>query len=168
MDRQRSALLDELGDWEPDLLRAHPLPGKWSILEIVEHLVLAERDVLGGPDRGPYAPSPRTLQHRAAYPFVMLLLRSPIPVPVPGAEMIPTGEPALHELRPMWDANHAWLRAFLEELESGSTKLALLRHPVAGPMTVDQGIRMLDVHQRRHIRQIRRLQQSLRAQGPAD
>jgi hypothetical protein len=47
-DDRRNALLDEMEALEPGKLLARPIPGKWSILEIVEHLVLAERVVLQG------------------------------------------------------------------------------------------------------------------------
>ena len=47
-DDRRNALLDEMEALEPRKLLAKPLPEKWSILEIVEHLVLAERVVFQG------------------------------------------------------------------------------------------------------------------------
>ena len=42
-NQKRGALLDEMGALDPAKLVAKPLPGKWSMIEIIEHLVLAER-----------------------------------------------------------------------------------------------------------------------------
>jgi hypothetical protein len=47
-NEKRGALLDEMGAVDPAKLVAKPLAGKWSMLEIIEHLVLAERAVLQG------------------------------------------------------------------------------------------------------------------------
>jgi nitrogen-specific signal transduction histidine kinase len=47
-DERCRALLDELAALAPEALAAKPRPDQWSILEIVEHLVLAERFVLAG------------------------------------------------------------------------------------------------------------------------
>ena len=37
-------MLDEMEALDPAQLVAKPLPGKWSILEIIEHLAIAEAD----------------------------------------------------------------------------------------------------------------------------
>ena len=61
----RGALLDEMGELDPDLLVAKPLAGKWSILEIIEHLVLAERAVFRGlPDPSQLVGNERGMGHR--------------------------------------------------------------------------------------------------------
>jgi hypothetical protein len=44
-DDMRGTLLDEMEALDPAALVAKPLAGKWSMLEIIDHLVLAERDV---------------------------------------------------------------------------------------------------------------------------
>jgi hypothetical protein len=46
LDNQREALLDELEALDLAALRARPRPGAWSILEIVEHVVVAEEEAL--------------------------------------------------------------------------------------------------------------------------
>ena len=47
-EKKRISLLDEMEGLEEAMLQARPVEGKWSVLEIVEHLVVAEREVLGG------------------------------------------------------------------------------------------------------------------------
>ena len=44
-DDTRRGLLDEMEALNPALLVAKPIAGKWSMIEIIEHLVLAERAV---------------------------------------------------------------------------------------------------------------------------
>jgi hypothetical protein len=157
-DARRNALLDEMEALEPAKLLARPLPGKWTILEIVEHLVIAERVVfqdLPEPSRLK-ARKPRLAQ-RVRYLIVMFVLRTGIPVGVVSPAMIPVGRD-LAELRRLWDENKTWLLACIESLGPEGIHRAVLRHPVAGPITIRQAAIMSRVHLERHIRQIRRLQ----------
>lgn len=165
-DRVRRDLVRELEAMDPALLGARPRPGKWSIQEIVEHLVLAERAFLKGLERGT-PPGPRSLKHALAYPMVMFILRWDIPVKVPSRAMVPTGERGFAELREAWDANHRALREFVAGLDPASARRPVTVHPVAGPMDARRAVVMLDVHLRRHARQIRRLRTMLDGVPPA-
>jgi hypothetical protein len=110
---------------------------------------------------------PRGLKNRALYLVVMCILRFGIPVKAPSTAMLPTGERSVAELREMWDENHRRLRSFVGGLDRAGARRAIFRHPVTGPLSVSQGIRMLDVHLDRHIRQIHRLEQLLLVAGTA-
>jgi len=153
VDRVRSELLDELAGLDPAVLSAHPIPGKWSVLEIVEHLVLAENAMLRRFDGSERSKAHRTLRDRLAYQMVMFILRFDIPVKVPSEAMVPEGERDFESLRDAWDENHRALREHLATLEDLDRFVA--EHPIAGPMTAAQLLAMLDVHVRHHVRQIR-------------
>lgn len=161
-DDRRNALLDEMGALEPDKLLARPIPGKWSILEIVEHLVLAERVVLQG------LPEPSQLKVRKPRPkqrirhlIVLFVLRTGIPVGVASPAMNPQGGHDLAELRRLWDENKAWLLACIDHLGPQGIHKAVLKHPIAGPISIPQAVVMSRIHLERHIGQIRRLQKLL-------
>src|SRR3954469_22946429 len=82
-DDRRNDLLDEMEALEPGKLLARPIPGKWSILEIVEHLVLAERVILRGlPEPSQLKVRTPRLKQRFRYLIVMIVLRTGIPVGV--------------------------------------------------------------------------------------
>jgi DinB superfamily len=161
-DERRNALLDEMEALEPGKLLARPRAGKWSILEIVEHLVLAERVVFQGlPEPSQLKVREPRLKHRIRYLIVMFVLRTGIPVGVVSPAMNPRGSRDLAELRRLWDENKAWLLAYIDYLGPQGIKQAALRHPVAGPISLRQGVVMSRVHLERHIRQIRTLQKLL-------
>jgi len=66
------------------MLTARPLPDKWSIREIVEHLVLADDDVVGDFSRlDALDAQPRGIGHHVRYLVVVCVLRSRIPVTAP-------------------------------------------------------------------------------------
>src|SRR5512132_3996194 len=88
-NEKRGALLDEMESLDQAKLVAKPLAGKWSILEIIEHLVIAEREVLQGlPEPSQLSERERRLTHRFRYVIVMLVLRYGIPVQVPSPTMV--------------------------------------------------------------------------------
>jgi hypothetical protein len=155
-DRRR--LLDEVERLEPERLTAKPLPGKWSILEIVEHLVVGDRDVLQGlPNPSALVDQRRRLKDRVSYRMVMFVLACRIPVKA-SPRHHPRGQSSLPDLRRDWDEMRQWLRSYVERLDRGDPAKAVFGHPVAGPMTLQQTLDMGKLHLSTHTRQIRRLE----------
>ncbi|MEX2527613.1 MAG: DinB family protein [Gemmatimonadota bacterium] len=156
ISRLRSTLLEQLQALDPALLTAHPIPGKWSILEIVEHLVLAEEAVFYGQKGldGEAVPR-RTIRNLALYWVVMGVLVFGIPVRVPSRTMRPKGERTLDALADAWERSQERLGRHVRELDRRGLSLPIFSHPVSGPMSTRQAIWMLEAHLRRHRRQIR-------------
>ena len=155
-DRTRQHLMEEMSTLDAARLNATPMPGKWSTLQIVEHLVVAERAVfLDLPNPSDLVARTRGLGHHLRYALVMSVLRLGVPVRVPSPTMVPRGSHELCALGCMWDENQLWLRTVAERLGSEVVRAAVLVHPIAGPLTVAQGVRMGQVHVDGHIRQIR-------------
>jgi hypothetical protein len=155
-DRRR--LLDEVERLEPERLTARPLPGKWSILEIVEHLVVGDRDVLQGlPDPSTLADQRRRVKDRVSYRMVMFVLTCHIPAKA-SPRHLPRGQSSLPDLRRDWDEMQRWLRSYVERLDRGAPARAVFGHPVAGPLTLQQVLHMGKLHLATHTRQIRRLE----------
>jgi DinB superfamily len=158
IETKRILLQQRVSGLEPHVMTARPRPDKWSILEIVEHLVLSERVVFGPADAlEQRTPRERSLRNRALYWMVMFILRFDIPVKVPSAALLPEGTRSVGSLWAQWEASHAALRRWVEASDTRVRRHALFSHPVAGPMTMADTLRMLDVHLDRHIRQVEAL-----------
>lgn len=161
VEKDREELLGRLAQVEEKRLRESTSPEVWSVLQIVEHLVQAEDHVLlvkKAPDQ--LDRRPRSLRNRIVFQLVILILKAPFPVKVPGGDaMHPKGGAGLPELAERWRASQARLRGIVEGegAASGIDPMcdAVFRHPVAGPMTPAQAVSMLSTHQRRHLAQIR-------------
>ena len=154
-DSTRRALLKDLANLNDDQLKRKPRPSEWSILQIVQHMVVAERDVMQ------YLPEPKELIHRKRglrarifYVVVLLILRWNIRVPVPSKRMVPDGNTSLSELRQQWDENMRWFRGYLDSLGPDDLKRAVFSHPIAGPLTGPQAGTLAQYHFEAHLRQI--------------
>ena len=155
-DRERRALLDEMGALDPIHLAFRHFAGEWTILEILEHLALAERAVLRNlPEPSRMEAREPRLRQRFAYTVVTFFLSFRVPVRVPSPEMVPRGDRPLNEVRRLWDENARWLRAYVTRGEGLGR--AVFLHPVAGPMTASQAIRAGQLHLAVHRRQIWRI-----------
>ncbi|MGE0438940.1 MAG: DinB family protein [Gemmatimonadales bacterium] len=156
IDAERAELLALAESLDPGRLRTRPASGGWSVLEVIEHLVIAEREVIGGlAPAATLRAEPRGLGHRIRYWVVIFVLWSPIRVAVPSPTMVPAGEKDVAELKRMWDENLAWIRTFAAGV--GARNEAVFRHPVSGPMALGHALRMDLTHVRSHRRQIRRI-----------
>ena len=158
-DQNRKALLDDLERLNDDQLRRKPGPNQWSILQIVQHMVLAERDVMQ------YLPEPeelisrkRGLRARIFYLVVLLILKWNIRVPVPSEGMVPDGNTSLSDLRQQWDENLRWFRGYLDTVKPKDLKRAVFSHPIAGPLTGPQAGKMAQYHFDVHFRQLEKVQ----------
>ncbi len=158
LEAGRIGLLAEVATLDAQVVEHRPAPDQWSIREILEHMVLAERDVLRGLFDPKYLiPRSRTLRHRILRRVVMVILGVGIPVKAPSQAMIPKGDRTLDEIVRMWEDNHARMRRYLESLDAEGHMQAVFRHPIGGPLTPAQAVSMASVHLTRHTGQIRRL-----------
>jgi uncharacterized damage-inducible protein DinB len=156
-DEKRVALLDEMEGLEEVTLQARPIEGKWSVLEIVEHLAVAEREVLGGlPEYEALAAQTQSFKNGVMYRVVMAVLKLGIPVKAPSKKMLPKNELSLAEIRKQWDESQKWVRGYVEGLDDEGLKKAVFSHPVSGPINIEQAIDMSLAHINSHIRQIRK------------
>ena len=152
----RKSFVDQLNRLTPEQLSTRPTPGSWSILEIVEHLVLAEKSVFKDfPEPESLIPTKKGLSNHLLYQVVVFVLRSRrIKVDVPDRKMKPTGQTALSDLLESWNQNQTWLREFILNLSPPDLEKAVFAHPVSGPITPSQAIYMLQIHFDKHMHQI--------------
>lgn len=158
LDRRSHTLLDDLARLTPLELSFKPEPRSWSILEVVQHLVLSEQDVIGDA-RLVDIPAFRRRDLRAflGYPAVFLVLYYGVPWPVPSAGMLPDGRATLAELRTQWSDLHGWLQRYVDSLTPVTIQRAVFYHPLTGPITVKQTLVLSHIHLTCHLRQIERI-----------
>ncbi len=141
-------------------LKAKPLPDKWSILEVIEHLIGAEEAGLQYMLRKQYTP----LQSRSFLPagirsvLLTLALRSPLKFKVPKQiENIPTNSSKPEALLQHWKDMRGQFKDYLEKVPPNAEDQPLFRHPRAGPLTLSQTIGFMAEHLHHHQRQVNQL-----------
>ena len=133
-------------------------PGRWSILMVLEHVVITEEMVLAdirhNATAGPASSAPKSPE---AFLMVIKVLEKDIPVEVPLPELEPAGGMSLDDLIIRWEAARTGLRRALEQIPPETLTVPICRHPVAGPMDARETLEFLATHLDHHLRQIRRI-----------
>jgi len=154
-EARRNALLDELSGLDPEVLSTRPEGDDWSVIEIVEHMVVAEREVfLGLPEYSEMKVYTRNFKNKVMLRIVMLVLGR-IKVKVPSPTMNPKGDADLADLRARWDENQQWFRDYIKSCDDDRLNNAVFKHPVSGPINVEQAIDMGIAHLNAHTNQIK-------------
>jgi hypothetical protein len=156
IEEGRDTLLGELDALREEDRARRPEAEVWSVNEVVEHMVRAERYVLRALfDDSVRKDRPRTLRNRILHRVVIWILKGPISVKVPVRDMDPTGDRSLEDLVPDWRETHRRLREWLAARSDEDLEAACFMHPIAGPLTAANAIEMLGTHLDRHAAQIR-------------
>lgn len=157
LDETREAFLAPIRA-ASDLQRSfRPAPGAWSMLDVTEHLVLAEEKSLLGMLKGPPPGTTITPLARVRMAMVLLVMQTDLRVKVPVARVLPTGSVALGELEARWGDARRGLERFLEPITEAEARSARFRHPIGGWVSVGTGVTFYAAHIRHHARQVRRL-----------
>ena len=128
---KRNALLQRLESLPSDTLSFKSGPDKWSVVEVVEHLVIAEEDLLK--QVSTQTPSfDRTSISPEKYKTVIKVMERDIPVDVPDEILEPQGCSTLQELLSRWNVARDKIRALLEGIDSENKDELVYRHPFAG------------------------------------
>ncbi|MGB2672552.1 MAG: DinB family protein [Candidatus Acidiferrum sp.] len=140
--------------------KTKPSEGRWSAAELVAHLIMVERAVIGKADRlAQKTPKRVSFLKRIHLPMVLaevrlIRLKSPIAV---DAGMLRDKEAMLAELREVRERSVA----FLEETKGRDLSEYCWAHPALGTLNTYGWIRLIAAHEIRHTKQIREISRSL-------
>ncbi len=167
LERQRRNLLAGVSTWSEARLRFRPDPSTWSMLDMLDHLLKVELEILKAINASLPDGVPVTLKDRFGALMVAGVMLSPMRIKVPGAasEVLPAATSSLAEIAQKWGSSRLELLQLLNSLSSSQLRLGLFRHPVAGWMTIAQTMNFFSVHLTHHRHQFARLKQATRTLG---
>lgn len=158
LEESRSRFLGTLSGLDDAQLSFRPRASSWSALEVAEHVLIAEQlatdtmlRLAGRPSRR------RNLLQKLGYATVWLILALRLRANVPSRLLAPSGAMTLREIRAEWDASRGRLRRHFETLDAEALQMAGFGHPIAGPLTLREGLLFFQRHMRHHQRQLERL-----------
>ena len=151
-------LLQLLDSHTDEVLSFKAGPDKWSIVEVVEHLVIAEEGLLKElstniPDStlDPEAKTPEKHQ------IVIKVMERDIEVDVPHESLEPHGRIALEDLLNQWNDIRQKLPGLLAEIKPEKQGDPVFRHPYGGPLNLSDTLQFFEVHFDNHMRHIDRI-----------
>jgi hypothetical protein len=131
--------------------------GKWSSLQVLEHLVLSYTATTKGLLRAMEAGRPqrakRTLTHRMGSVYVLGLGRFPSGIDAP-KQIVPGAGLGSDPMRRFNDALVAMDASLTDAERRFGPRTRILIHPILGPLTAKQWRRFHQVHGRHHLKQI--------------
>jgi uncharacterized damage-inducible protein DinB len=137
-----------------------PSEGRWSAAELVAHLMMVERAVIGKADRVAQKPPKRvSVFKRIHIPMALVesrWIRRKSPVPVE-PEMLRDKEIMLAELRTVRERS----LAFLEETRGRNLGEYCWKHPALGTLNTYEWMQFIASHELRHTKQMREIAASL-------
>ncbi len=144
----------------PDNWQLQPAPDAWSAAELVAHLVVVERGVIGKADSVTQKPQlPMPFRKRLHLPLWLVEARvikrkSPLPQ---DPSLIAEKETMLGELRGARERTFA----FLCETERRNLGAYRWRHPFLGMLNTYEWMEMIAAHQIRHTKQMQEIRAEL-------
>ena len=143
-----------------DLWKIKPKPGVWSAAELVSHLIIVERSVIGSADKILQKPPKAIpLLQRFHFPLATVelrLVRRKAPLPLDPA-LVREKDAMLAELREVRERT----LAFLDEKKTRDLSVYRWRHPFLGSLRADQWFAFIASHELRHEKQMREIAAAL-------
>jgi hypothetical protein len=156
--KKREDLSQQLSARSNEVLCFKAGPDKWSIVDVIEHLVIAEQNLLEQLAANVLVstldPGTRTPEKHQT---VIKVMERDIPVDVPDESLEPHGRLTLDELCNQWDDIREKLQGLLAEIKPENKDNLVYRHPYGGPLDIAETLHFFDVHFDNHIRQIDRI-----------
>ena len=141
-------------------LNQPPAEGKWSIIQVMCHLTVAEKASLAGirrkmTDRADLRKAGVAGGLKSA--FLRLVLRLPLRFKAPARSATVPEQQDLETTRRQWDEVRAAWRETIGSFPPELSDQGIFRHPVVGPMSFAQALRFMEDHVGHHAKQIDRI-----------
>jgi hypothetical protein len=158
LTQKRGQLLKRLDDLSKETLYFKAGPDKWSVVEVIEHLVIAEENLLQQlsaniPD-STLDPASKTPDN---FRMVIMVMEQDIEVEVPDKRAEPKGRYTLEELIGKWDDIRDRLPEYLTVVADEKKEDLVYHHPFGGPLNVIDALHFIEVHFDNHMRHIDRI-----------
>ena len=155
-----NALLAEVSPLSSSTYYFRPGEGRWSISQILTHLVTSERLSLNYMKKKSQTPVEQlgTANLLDDVWFFVFGLSQQIPLRYKAPKIVLDNTPnplSFGELVRQWDGLRLELADFLNTLESEKIQKKIYKHPIAGRLSVILALRFMVLHLKHHLPQVR-------------
>jgi uncharacterized damage-inducible protein DinB len=159
LEKQRKELLDEIRKLDASQ-RDRKIKGKWSINEIVAHLVASERLSMAYIKKKSNAIE--TVDDTGILEELKMILlrisqRIPLRYKAPKVVVDHTAKHEFNKSEEKWNQVRNELLTFIQNINPQHSKRKIYKHPVAGRLNIHQAMAFFKEHVTHHLPQIKRL-----------
>lgn len=150
----RKELLNELDSLTDKELNMKPSEEKWSVSQVVRHLIFIDEAILPALKKAVQKESERVAEKNLDF-VIDRSIKIKSPLPEPSTEFI-----SKEELLKVVNHARTSLLEFINEIIDGTIiEDKSMIHPLFGAMSVKQMIEFVGLHEKRHIEQIKEIKQ---------
>ncbi len=161
LEDQRAALVSQVEGMADAALNLPPAEGKWSIIQIMSHLIAAEKLSLAGIHK---KMADRTglkkagLAGRVRSAFLHLVMGLPVRIKAPARALATVPEHQdLETVRRQWDEVRGTWGETIDSFPPELADQGIFRHPIMGTLSLAQALRFTADHIDHHAKQIERI-----------
>jgi hypothetical protein len=157
IEYDRANLISQLDDLSQEQLHFRRSPEKWTILQILDHLITSEKLSVKYIKR--ITSTPENLersgfQSKFRIFALKLALILPFKYKAPKISDATGKDPEYEKLKLEWEQIRKDLRKQINSLDKSILKGEILKHPIVGMLNMKQTLQFFDIHFNHHKKQI--------------
>ncbi len=159
LEHERKKLFVELKNYSDDIINKKPAPDKWSVAQVIAHLITAEEmslKYLMKKSQDTSREGKEGLKHKWRWLLVQIVFTFNIKFKAPEIVVPKSAYQSLAHLEMQWQQVREQTLNKLQELSEEQTHKTLWRHAIAGKMNLYHMVQFFGMHSRRHQKQIER------------
>lgn len=164
LEEERKKLFVELKNYSDDIINKKPAPEKWSVAEVIAHLIAAEEmslKYLSKKMQDTTREEKEGIKHKWRWLLVQIVFTFNIKFKAPEIVEPKTGYQPLDNLETKWNQVRQETLGRLRELSVEDTEKTLWKHAIAGKLNLHHMVQFFGVHYKRHLKQINRTLQQV-------
>lgn len=135
-------------------------PGEWSIAELIEHLVLAERGIIASIEKATKPKDPSSIIQKIRWMMVSFILSNGIKVSVSTERVMPTKQLPLESLLSEWNELREKLHSLLDTFTPEKLNAYAFTHKRAGALSTLEALKFINLHLTYHEIRLKKLSNS--------
>jgi len=153
-----SQLYNKLQEFDSELLHRKPSPDSWSVLQVINHLIISETGTLKYLQKKIQSP---TLPEKSFFEpikmiFLNLIMKSPLKFKAPTVVSEPENKD-LNSSFEDWERIRKDIEEFVVEYPESNEDKAIFKHPFTGRISLENTLWFFKMHILHHQKQIDRL-----------
>jgi len=140
-----------------------PEPNSWNMLQVIDHIVTAEKALVANFMKRPPALSEYKTNFRQTIKNFLLgvVMKSPLKVKAPSYLEPPKGDLSFEEYKALLEKGRSFILADARKMPLDRLNRTVMKHPVAGPLTFPQALEFMANHLDHHCKQLKRISRAV-------